>query len=308
MALSRSHPQAPTAPPSASLSQAAYALASQLPRLTLQARQVARSVHLGTHGRRRAGSGENFWQFRSFVAGEAAHHIDWRRSARDATLYVREREWETTHTVWLWFDQSPSMQFRSAWAQDEKFHHGLILGLAAADVLMRSGEQIGLWQTHTASRHPHIIDHLALMLLHTADPSAEIPNLQPLGRFHDLIVITDGLSPLSQWQHRIKDLSVTGGRGHLVIIRDPAEQTLPYEGHYRLHATESEARLEIGDIKAFRARYQDRIGAHDQGLQTLCAQHHWMFHHHTTDKPLPAVLLALVQNLLQRPHHHPIHG
>ena len=43
----------------------------------------------GLHGRRRAGPGESFWQFRPFVTGEAAARIDWRRSARDDRLYVR---------------------------------------------------------------------------------------------------------------------------------------------------------------------------------------------------------------------------
>ena len=63
----------------------------------------------GLHGRRRSGSGENFWQFRRFVSGEEARCIDWRRSARDDNLYVREREWEAAHTIWLWPDRSPSM-------------------------------------------------------------------------------------------------------------------------------------------------------------------------------------------------------
>ena len=58
----------------------------------------------GVHGRRRAGVGETFWQFRPFSAGEAAQRIDWRRSARDDRLFVREREWEAAHTVWLWMD------------------------------------------------------------------------------------------------------------------------------------------------------------------------------------------------------------
>jgi uncharacterized protein (DUF58 family) len=51
------------------------------------------------------------------VTGESAHRIDWRRSGRDDRLYVREREWETAHTVWLWIDRSASMGFVSDLAQ-----------------------------------------------------------------------------------------------------------------------------------------------------------------------------------------------
>ena len=73
-------------------------LAARVPRLILEARRVASTVIHGLHGRRRAGSGENFWQYRRFVNGEPSHNVDWRRSARDDHLYVREREWEASHS------------------------------------------------------------------------------------------------------------------------------------------------------------------------------------------------------------------
>src|SRR3954465_1655313 len=91
----------------------ARALADSMPRLVLEARRIAATVIHGLHGRRRAGSGENFWQYRRFVFGEPARRVDWRRSARDDHLYVREQEWEAAHTVWIWPDRSPSMAFQS---------------------------------------------------------------------------------------------------------------------------------------------------------------------------------------------------
>src|SRR5207342_2974099 len=76
-------------------------LAASLPRLVLEARRIAANVIHGLHGRRRAGAGESFWQYRRFVSGEPSQNVDWRRSARDDHLYVREQEWEAAHTVWL---------------------------------------------------------------------------------------------------------------------------------------------------------------------------------------------------------------
>jgi len=76
-------------------------LAATLPRLVLEARRIAANVIHGLHGRRRAGAGESFWQYRRFVSGEPSQSVDWRRSARDDHLYVREQEWEAAHTVWL---------------------------------------------------------------------------------------------------------------------------------------------------------------------------------------------------------------
>ena len=102
-------------------------LAAGMPRLILEARRIAATIIHGLHGRRRAGSGENFWQYRRFVMGEPAARVDWRRSARDDHLYVREQEWEAAHTVWLWPDRSPSMAFASKGARDSKLERAIIV-------------------------------------------------------------------------------------------------------------------------------------------------------------------------------------
>src|SRR5512134_1841851 len=123
---------------------AARSLSATMPRLILEARRIAATVIHGLHGRKRAGSGENFWQYRRFVSGEPAQRVDWRRSARDEHLYVREREWEAAHTVWIWPDRSPSMQFLSNLADDTKLERTLVVAFALAEVLVEGGERIGI--------------------------------------------------------------------------------------------------------------------------------------------------------------------
>src|SRR3974390_1885774 len=103
-------------------------LAAQMPRLILEARRIAATIIHGLHGRRRAGSGENFWQYRRFISGEPAGRIDWRRSARDDHLYVREQEWEAAHTVWIWPDRSASMVFASPLVRATKLDRALVIG------------------------------------------------------------------------------------------------------------------------------------------------------------------------------------
>ena len=119
-------------------------LAATMPRLILEARRVAATVIHGLHARRRAGPGENFWQYRRFTSGEPAARVDWRRSARDDHLYVREQEWEASHTVWIWADRSRSMAFASAPVPDSKLDRALIVGFALAEVLVQGGERIGI--------------------------------------------------------------------------------------------------------------------------------------------------------------------
>src|SRR5512139_4223003 len=141
-------------------------LADAMPGLILEARRVASTVIHGLHGRRRAGPGENFWQYRRFVSGEPSQNVDWRRSARDDHLYVREQEWEASHTVWIWPDRSPSMAFASKQARDSKLERGLIVAFALAELLVAGGERVGIpgLMNPTASRA--VIDKMAQAMLH----------------------------------------------------------------------------------------------------------------------------------------------
>src|SRR5271156_3651401 len=136
-------------------------LAASMPRLILEARRVAATVIHGLHGRRRAGPGENFWQYRRFVSGEPAGRVDWRRSARDDHLYVREQEWEAAHTVWIWPDRSPSMVFASTLARDTKLFRALVIALALAELLVEGGERVGIPGLISPTASRSIIDRIA---------------------------------------------------------------------------------------------------------------------------------------------------
>ncbi|HWL20016.1 MAG TPA: DUF58 domain-containing protein, partial [Bradyrhizobium sp.] len=141
-------------------------LAASLPRLVLEARRIAANVIHGLHGRRRAGAGESFWQYRRFVSGEPAQRVDWRRSARDDHLYVREQEWEAAHTVWLWPDRSPSMAFASKDARDSKLERALIVTFALAELLVAGGERVGIPGLMNPTSSRSVIDKMAQAMLH----------------------------------------------------------------------------------------------------------------------------------------------
>ena len=65
---------------------------ARLPALLARAEHLAGAVLLGAHGRRRAGVGDDFWQYRPAQAGDSRRSIDHRRSAMGDHEFVRERE------------------------------------------------------------------------------------------------------------------------------------------------------------------------------------------------------------------------
>ena len=185
-------------------------LAASLPRLVLEARRIAANVIHGLHGRRRAGAGESFWQYRRFVSGEPSQNVDWRRSARDDHLYVREQEWEAAHTVWLWPDRSPSMAFASQQARDSKLERALIVTFALAELLVAGGERVGIpgLMNPTASRS--VIDKMAQAML--PDDAAR-PSLPPSfvpSALAEIVVLSDFWSPIGEIRSMLAGLSASG--------------------------------------------------------------------------------------------------
>ena len=130
------------------LRQGADTEASTLPPLLARAEHLAGTVLLGDHGRRRAGLGDDFWQYRPAQPGDSRRVIDHRRSARGDMQFVREREWQIAQSVMLWVDRGASMRFSSDAARfPNKIDRARILTLAVAILLVRGGERVGLTGT-----------------------------------------------------------------------------------------------------------------------------------------------------------------
>ncbi|QBR71181.1 DUF58 domain-containing protein [Beijerinckiaceae bacterium] len=279
----------------------ALVLAQRFPGLCAAARESAATVMHGVHGRRRAGVGETFWQFRPFVAGEASSRIDWRRSARDERLYVREREWEAAHTIFVWIDRSASMWFTSELALQPKIDRALVLGLAVADLLVRGGERVALADLTPPLAVRNIVERFAEVLLaHELTPGYKPEELPPqinLPRGAKAILIGDFLSDPISISAAIESISARGARGHLVMIADPVEDAFPFSGHTEFVDVDSPARLRVGQAESFRAEYVRRLGVHRDAIGTAARGRGWTFLLHRTDRPATEALLALRMEL-----------
>jgi uncharacterized protein (DUF58 family) len=233
-------------------SEGATALSEKMPRLVLEARRVSSLLAHGLHGRRRAGPGESFWQFRPFVTGEAAARVDWRRSARDDRLYVREREWEAAHNIWLWIDRSASMGFSSDLASASKVERALVLGLALADAFVEGGERVGLLGLTRATASRGIVERMIQALVaDRAGLEQDLPPRASPARFDEVVLIGDFLTETDRIATAVQGLAGRGSRGHLLMVVDPIEETFPFSGQAVLHDLEGGLSLDIGDADAW---------------------------------------------------------
>ncbi|MFU0507116.1 DUF58 domain-containing protein [Pseudaminobacter sp. NGMCC 1.201702] len=266
--------------------------ASLVPDLLIEARRVVNTVIAGWHGRRRRGIGENFWQFRPYVEGEAVSRIDWRRSARDDHTYVRDREWEAAHTVWLWADPSASMLYKSTTASVSKEARALVLILALAELLSRSGERIawpGLTDPFTARNGA---ERIAGHLSHASTLPMK-PDLSGIRRFSDIIIASDFLDPVEETREWLDVLARHGVRAHLIEVADPAEETFPYTGRTEFTDPESGEKLTAGRAEMLGEEYRRYYLARRQELAAWCKRLGWSFAVNHTDRLASEALVRI---------------
>ena len=249
-------------PPDADLQiHAAREVADVLPDILVAAERIANTIALGLHGRRKSGPGEDFWQFRPYTYGEPATRIDWRRSANQEELQIRERE-----------------------------------TLALAIVLTRSGERVGLLGTMPARADRKAAEAIANILGTLKDPTALPVGAAPK-RFTDVVVFSDFLDSVEDVSAGIARLSALGARGHLVQINDPIEESFPFTGRVQFSEAESGLKLTAGRAEVYRAAYQARLAERRSRLQAFCRKMGWTFAIHHTDRPVSEALMALYTRL-----------
>jgi uncharacterized protein (DUF58 family) len=278
----------------------AHGLAERLPALLVEASRVAQTVAHGIHGRRRAGPGETFWQFRHYERGDSVPTIDWRRSASSDHLYVREREWEAAHTLWLWPDLSPSMAFHSHLVTDTKRDRALVLAFALGELALGGGERIGLIGSSTPSAGRKTVQKIALSIAQQEKDRKHFPSLPPrvtLRRFSECLLFGDFLDTPEELAAACEHIAGQGVRGHLVQILDPAEETLPYQGRVEFAGVESSDRMLTGRAEDLRRRYAERLLQHKEAIAELTRRLEWSYLIHHTDRPAGEALLALHTHL-----------
>jgi uncharacterized protein (DUF58 family) len=273
-------------------------LAASLPRLVLEARRIAANVIHGLHGRRRAGAGESFWQYRRFVSGEPSQNVDWRRSARDDHLYVREQEWEAAHTVWLWPDRSPSMAFASKQARDSKLERGLIVTFALAELLVAGGERVGVpgLMNPTASRS--VIDKMAQAMLHDDAARLSLPPSFVPSAMAEIVVLSDFWSPIAEISNMLAGLSASGAHGTLIQIVDPAEENFPYSGRIDFVEPEGGGIITAGRAERWAGDYVARVALHRDEIRAETNKLDWLFSTHTTSRSAAELLLFLHSGMM----------
>ncbi|MCE8514636.1 DUF58 domain-containing protein [Ruegeria pomeroyi] len=266
--------------------------AAPLPPLLARAEHLAGTVLLGDHGRRRAGLGDDFWQYRPAQPGDSRRMIDHRRSARGDQQYVREREWQIAQSVMLWVDQGASMRFSSGKRTETKADRARLLALAVAILLVRGGERVGLTGTTLPPRRGNAQVHrLAEAWSRDAEADYAPPEHRAMIPHARALFVSDFLGDLKEVELALSKAADRGVRGVLMQVLDPAEESFPYRGRTLFESVGGTLRHETLKAGELRERYLIRLAERRDALMALTRATGWQLGlHHTGDSAQSALL------------------
>jgi uncharacterized protein (DUF58 family) len=275
----------------------AEALGESLPPLLAEAELLAATIVLGDHGRRRAGMGDEFWQYRPATPGDSARLIDWRRSARSDALFVREQEWQASQTVTLWIDPSQSMAFAGAKTRPPKSERARLIGLALAVLLVRGGERVGLAGSEVPPRSGRAQVLRLAQALADGREDYGTPDVTGVTSHGRAVFLSDFLGPLAGVEEALARAADRGVKGALVQVLDPSEEEFPFDGRTIFESMGGTLRHETLRAGDLRSRYLDRLAERKARLADLAQASGWHLTSHHTGDPAQGALMWLFRAL-----------
>lgn len=272
----------------------AEAAADAFPALLADARQLAATVILGAHGRRRSGAGDEFWQFRPATESDSLRQIDWRRSARsDEAHFVRQTEWQAAQSVLLWVDEGLSMRFSGDRNRPEKGARARLLALAIAILLIRAGERVGLTALgeRPATGETQLLRLAQALSLEVGEQDHGRPVARVMPSGSRALFLSDFLGDISAVRHVLTQAADRGVSGVLLQVLDPVEEAFPFDGRTIFESVSGAVSHETLKASGLRDRYLERLALRKQELADLCRVTGWRYDcHHTGDSAQAALL------------------
>lgn len=277
----------------------AHELTGGMPALIASARQLAATLAIGVHGRRRVGMGEEFWQYRQADVGDNPRDIDWRRSAQGDQYFIRQTEWQTAQAVYLWADDSASMQFRAGNPAQSKSDRAKLLALATAILLAKSGERF----THLDDpRRPQSgeaqINHLSQHIMHQpSQTDFGLPIAGSLAAGSRAVLLSDFLGDWDEIVKAISRIADQDVQGSMVQILDPDELAFPFKGRTIFQSMGKTLSFEARRANSLRNDYLERLAERQNELQSLARATGWRFTQHQTNASAQSALMWIYTTL-----------
>ncbi|MDF3852880.1 DUF58 domain-containing protein [Paracoccus sp. P2] len=272
----------------------AEAASAALPALMLSAERLAAALVPGAHGQRRAGMGEDFWQYRPATAGDTARSIDWRRSARSDAQFVRDREAQVAQSAAIWVSAAAGMDYAGGADRPGKRDRANLLALALAMALLAGGERVALaGQPPRPGRLQAERLAEALVARPLLDRDEDAPPAEALRPGQRVVLFDDFLGDPQPVLDYLARAAVLGVQGVLMQVLDPDEDGFPWRGAVLFRSASGALRHDTRDAAGLRAAYLARLAERRAQLTGAARMAGWHFGMHDTGAAPSQALLWL---------------
>lgn len=243
------------------------------------------ALHRGAHGRRKTGSGDDFWQFRDYQQGDNPRQIDWKQTAKTDRVFLREREEAAPQSLFFYREPSSSMDYASRSRLMSKRDYADVIWLAMSYMAVKAGERVTVpgYAPSYASRQETIPDIYARA--HFAD-AASIREMQGF-------IVSDFCKPVDEVKSFIDTIFNQGNSGVVIHVSDPAEISFPFSGHIILQ-DDLKTSLEIPAAHSMQEIYLQKFQAHKAEIETYILRKGFTYLHLTTDMTPASALVKVI--------------
>ena len=264
--------------------------------LLLEARRLNRSLKMGEHGRRTAGAGSDFWQFRKFENGlDSPRLINWKQSAKSDGLFVRETEWSAPQTLSIVVDRTVDNFIDHP--KSKAYLNALIaltLGYAYSDVSEKVRIDCGEF-LHMERPRDHV--KIANALLRPAESNWRLPATNDIPQNSKALLLSSFFNDLGQLREFLAQVTERGITGCLVQVVTNDELTFPFSGRVKFENATGASVFQSNQARGLKTEYLKKLADNQHQLNLLALSCGWTFFPISVEQDPREILGLCIQKL-----------
>lgn len=264
--------------------------------LLLEARRLNRSLKMGEHGRRTAGAGSDFWQFRKFENGlDSPRLISWKQSAKSDGLFVRETEWSAPQTLSIVVDRTVDNFIDHP--KSKAYLNALIaltLGYAYSDVSEKVRIDCGEF-LHMERPRDHV--KIANALLRPAESNWRLPATNDIPQNSKALLLSSFFNDLGQLREFLAQVTERGITGCLVQVVTNDELTFPFSGRVKFENATGASVFQSNQARGLKTEYLKKLADNQHQLNLLALSCGWTFFPISVEQDPREILGLCIQKL-----------
>src|SRR5262249_36048501 len=189
-------------------------------------------------------------------------------------------ELETARTFLFWADPSAGFHWSSAETVPFKADRALLLCMALAGALSRSGERCGALGGGRGAVSGARASGRGGEDIRNFQPGIPFP--RPPKDTAAVVICSDFYSSLEDWRSALTPVAAKCRDGVLLQVCDPIEENYPFNGRVRFFRPGQDRERLIGRAESIRDGYLDRFAQRRKDMIDLAAEIGWRFLSHAT--------------------------